>query len=168
MCGLTLLLSVEDYCKKFIFFCLVLILRSWVVHAFISSCLDYCNALYLGLSQSLILKLQLVQNAAARLLTVTMKREHITPVWGKPHWLPVKYRIQYMVLMYVFKTIHDMDKEYIMDLIHLNSGRSQRSFNSQFQKLAWKQRGSCIFSGWPKTVEYTSTWHQICIIISCF
>lgn len=51
-----------------------------VIHAFISSRLDYCNAVYLGASQSLISKLQLVQNVAARLLTNTRKRDHITPV----------------------------------------------------------------------------------------
>ncbi len=76
-----------------------------VIHAFISSRLDYCNALYLGVSQSLISKLQLVQNAAARLLTSTKKREHITPVLEKLHWLPVKYRIQYKVLLYVFNPL---------------------------------------------------------------
>ncbi len=44
-----------------------------VIHAFISSRLDYCNGLYLGVSQSLLSRLQLVQNAAARLLTGTRK-----------------------------------------------------------------------------------------------
>ena len=40
-----------------------------VIHAFITSRLDYCNALYFGVSQSSLARLQLVQNAAARLLT---------------------------------------------------------------------------------------------------
>ncbi len=40
-----------------------------VIHAFISSRLDYCNSLYLGFSKNLLSRLQLVQNAAARLLT---------------------------------------------------------------------------------------------------
>ncbi len=30
--------------------------------------MDYCNSLYAGVSQSLLTRLQLVQNAAARLL----------------------------------------------------------------------------------------------------
>ncbi len=68
----------------------------------------WITALYLGVSQSLISKLQLVQYAAARLLTSTKKREHITPDLEKLHWLPVKYRIQYKVLLYVFKAVHDM------------------------------------------------------------
>ncbi len=40
-----------------------------VIHAFVTSRLDYCNSLYLGLPQSLLACLQMVQNAAARLLT---------------------------------------------------------------------------------------------------
>lgn len=51
-----------------------------VIHAFITSCLDYCNSLLGGVSQSSINRLQLVQNAAARLQTGTKKQEHITPV----------------------------------------------------------------------------------------
>ncbi len=42
-----------------------------VIHAFISSRLDYCNALYSGISQRNLQRLQLIQNAAARLLTRT-------------------------------------------------------------------------------------------------
>lgn len=100
-----------------------------VIHAFISTRLDYCNALYVGISQSLISRLQLVQNAAARLLTGIKKREHITPVLKRLHWLPVKYRIQYKVLLYVYKAVHELAPEYIKDLVLMNSGRSQRSFN---------------------------------------
>uniref|UniRef100_A0A3B1JMG1 Reverse transcriptase domain-containing protein n=1 Tax=Astyanax mexicanus TaxID=7994 RepID=A0A3B1JMG1_ASTMX len=69
-----------------------------VIHAFISSQIDYCNSLYIGINQSLLHHLQLVQNAACRLLTRTKKREHITPVLASLHWLPVEYRIQFKVL----------------------------------------------------------------------
>ena len=46
------------------------------IHALISSRLDYCNALYVGVSQSSLSRLQLVQNAAARLLTNTQTCAH--------------------------------------------------------------------------------------------
>ncbi len=52
-----------------------------IIHAFISSRLDYCNLLYYGLPVSSILRLQLVQNAAARLLTGSHRRNHITPMF---------------------------------------------------------------------------------------
>ncbi len=62
-----------------------------VIHAFISSWLDYCNSLYYGLPVSSINQLQLVQNAAARLLTGSHKWVHITPILRSPHWLPLQY-----------------------------------------------------------------------------
>ncbi|XP_025999829.1 nectin-4-like isoform X1 [Astatotilapia calliptera] len=40
-----------------------------LIHAFVTYRLDYCNSLYIGLSSSLLVRLQTVQNAAARLLT---------------------------------------------------------------------------------------------------
>lgn len=61
-----------------------------VTHALISSQLDYCNSLYIGLPQSTLSRLQLVQNAAARLITGTKKRDHVSPVLASLHWLPIK------------------------------------------------------------------------------
>jgi len=61
-----------------------------VVQAFISSRLDYCNSLLCGIADNLLQKLQSVQNAAARLIMRTGRREHITPaVLRELHWLPV-------------------------------------------------------------------------------
>lgn len=84
-----------------------------VIHAFITSRLDYCNSLYFGLPKSSLDRLQLVQNAAARLLTGTRKREHITPVLASLHWLPVKFRIDFKILLYVFKALHGCAPQYI-------------------------------------------------------
>ncbi|KAF7643493.1 hypothetical protein LDENG_00238270 [Lucifuga dentata] len=49
-----------------------------VIHAFISSRLDYCNSLFTCLSKTSLNRLQTVQNAAARLLTKA-KRSHQAP-----------------------------------------------------------------------------------------
>lgn len=66
-----------------------------VIHAFISIRLDYCNSLYAGINQFSLSRLQLVQNAAARFLAGTKKREPITPVLASLHWLPVKFRVDF-------------------------------------------------------------------------
>ena len=68
------------------------------IHALISSRLDYCNALYVGVSQTSLSRLQLVQNAAARLLSNTNRRMHITLFLNSLHWLPVLYRIDFKLL----------------------------------------------------------------------
>ena len=50
-----------------------------LVHNFISSHLDYCNALLFGLPKYQLDRLQKVQNAAARVIFQISKFDHITP-----------------------------------------------------------------------------------------
>jgi hypothetical protein len=88
-----------------------------MVHAFISSRLDYVNSLLYGLPSGLIERLQRIQNTAARIVTKTRKHEHITPVLQDLHWLPVKARISYKILLHVFKAITDHGPSYIKDLL---------------------------------------------------
>uniref|UniRef100_A0A3B3HMF5 Reverse transcriptase domain-containing protein n=1 Tax=Oryzias latipes TaxID=8090 RepID=A0A3B3HMF5_ORYLA len=88
-----------------------------VIHAFITSRLDYCNSLYLGLSQSSLLRLQRVQNAAARLMVGARKRDHITPILASLHWLPVHFRIHFKILLLVFKSLHGLAPLYLSELL---------------------------------------------------
>ncbi len=71
-----------------------------LVHAHVTLRLDYCNALLYGLSDKILYK---VQNAAARVVTGTNKFENITPVLNNLHWLPVKFRINFKILLLSFK-----------------------------------------------------------------
>ncbi len=73
-----------------------------LIHAFLTSRLDYCNALLCGCSARLINKLQMVQNAAARVLTRTRKYDHISPVLSTLHWLPTKHRIDFKILLITY------------------------------------------------------------------
>lgn len=61
-----------------------------LIHAFITSRLDYCNSLLYGTPQVQIDKLQRVQNAAARLIFKQPKFSHITPLLCQLHWLPIR------------------------------------------------------------------------------
>jgi len=58
-----------------------------LVHGLVMSRLDYSNALIHGLSDTMISKLQRVQNTAARIVTRTARHNHITPVLKKLYWL---------------------------------------------------------------------------------
>ncbi|KAF7695261.1 hypothetical protein HF521_006984, partial [Silurus meridionalis] len=85
-----------------------------LVHAFMTSRIDYCNALLGGCPASLINKLQLVQNAAARVLTRSRKYDHLTPILSSLHWLPV---FDYKIPLLTYKTLNGSAPMYLSSLL---------------------------------------------------
>ena len=90
-----------------------------LVHAFISSRLDSNNSILYGLPNSELGKLQRIQNSAARLVTLTKKREHITPVLKDLHWLPVESRIIYKLMLLTFKALNNQAPKYLCELLSI-------------------------------------------------
>ena len=86
-----------------------------VIHAYITSRLDYFNGLLHGLPTNLVAKLQNILNTAAKLVTKTRKHEHITPVMINQHWLPIQYRIQFKLLLLIYKSLHGLALIYLTD-----------------------------------------------------
>ena len=88
-----------------------------VTHAFVTSKIDYCNSLLCGVPMSLLDRLQMIQNTAARILTGTPRFHHIMPVLQSLHWLPVHKRIEYKILLFVFKCVRNLAPSYLQELI---------------------------------------------------
>ncbi len=106
------------------------------VHTLVSSKLDYCNGLLVGLPKHQIDKLQMIMNSAARLITGTKKFEHITPVLIDLHWLPVDKRISFKVLCTTYKALNNLAPQYLMDqLENYTPGRALRSADKQLLSI---------------------------------
>ena len=61
-----------------------------------------------------------------RLLSSTTRFDHISPVMKDLHWLPVKYRIMFKLVVYPFKALHGSPPTYIHQLIRL---KPQSNYN---------------------------------------
>ena len=105
-----------------------------LVHALVINRIDYFNSLLYGLPQTQLVKLQRVQNAAARLICKVSRFDHITPVLFSLHWLPVNYRITFKVLLVTYKAIHGIAPVYIQDLIKIRE-KSVYSLRSNSELL---------------------------------
>ncbi len=142
-----------------------------LIHAFMTSRLDYCNALLGGCSARLINKLQLVQNAAARVLTRTRKYDHISPVLSTLHWLPTKHRIDFKILLMTYKALNGLAPQYLSELLsHYSPPRPLRSQNSgrlkyleyqnQLRGRSFSFLASKLWNNLPNTVREADTLCQ--------
>ena len=101
-----------------------------VIHALVTSRLDYANSLLFGIKQTHINKLQRIQNYAAKIIYKATYRDHATPYLISLHWLPVHARIQFKVLVHTYNSLHGTAPKYLSDLIkHYIPTRSLRSEN---------------------------------------
>ena len=104
-----------------------------MVQSLVTSRLDYSNGLLYGIPKSEVSILQSVQNSAARIVTKTAPREHITPVLKELHWLPIDRIIEYKILLYAYKALNGLAPEYLCNMVE--SYASDRVYRSVSQNL---------------------------------
>jgi len=114
-----------------------------LVQAFISSRLNYCNSLLYGVSQSLIRKVQSVQNAIARLLTGARPGEYISPILRRLHWLPVQRRVDFKLACFVFSSFLVLVRQGTSVLGRQRTLGLRRSYR---RRLRSSTDGSCAVS----------------------
>uniref|UniRef100_A0A4W3GD16 Reverse transcriptase domain-containing protein n=1 Tax=Callorhinchus milii TaxID=7868 RepID=A0A4W3GD16_CALMI len=86
-----------------------------LIHAFVTLMLDYGNSLLVGLPNSSLHKLQIIQNSAAHVLSHTRLCDPIIPTFARLHWLPIPQRIEFKILILTFKALHGLAPSYISD-----------------------------------------------------
>ena len=77
-----------------------------LIHAFVTARIDYCNSLLYGQPKCILKRLQSVLNSAARLIHLTSRYEHVTPLLIQLHWLPVEQRITFKIAVIIFTALH--------------------------------------------------------------
>ena len=141
-----------------------------LVSVFILSRLDYCNAALAGLPQSTIKPLQRVQNAAARLITNSRQRDHITPDLKQLHWLPINFRIKYKLCLMMHLILTQQCPDYMIETtsltatsatrVGLRSGNGlsfrQPKVHTKFGERAFSYSGPAAWNSLPYYLQSTT------------
>ncbi len=113
-----------------------------LVQALVLSRLDYCNALLAGLPASSVKPLQLIQNAAARLIFNEPKRTHVTPLFINLHWLPIAAHIKFKALMFACRTTSGSAPLYLNSLLQTYMPFRSLHSASEISIIVPSQRGT--------------------------
>ena len=90
-----------------------------LVHAFVVSRIDNCNSVLYGLPDYEINRLQMLQNSCARLIYGRKKYDHVSDLFYELHWLPVKQRIIFKILLFVFKIFLETAPSYLKNCLRI-------------------------------------------------
>ena len=87
------------------------------MHAFVTSSVDSCNAIYAGAPKTVTDKLQRVLNAAARVVSDTRKfdRGLSTLLHDELHWLDVPERVTFKLGLMTYRCLHGQAPRYLAD-----------------------------------------------------
>ena len=77
-----------------------------LVHSLVTIRLDYCNAVFCGARNDVIRQLERVQRRAARVVCRKYNdHSSVTELMWGLHWLPIRARIQYTLLLLVHSSV---------------------------------------------------------------
>ena len=89
------------------------------VRSLILSRLDYCNGLLSSIPNTQLVRLQRLQNWAARLVFQVRRDTPPNPLLCNLHWLPVKQRIIFKLLLLVYKSLNTHAPKYLSDCLKI-------------------------------------------------
>ena len=128
-----------------------------LVHSVISSKLDYCNVILIGINQNMMQKLQKVQNAAARLIYKLPKRSPVEQKIRELHWLRVEQRIVYKILLIVYKHYNGISPDYLNKLLKTKNGEINklelRYYNGTYGRRAFSYVAPRYWNSLPQDIR---------------
>ena len=131
-----------------------------LIHAFVTSRLDNCNSLLIGLPENDLHRLQMIQNTAARLVTRTSHHHSITQTLKKLQWLTVNKRIMFKILLITYKAQHGFSPSYIADLLEqYTPSRTLRSSNQAL--LSTPKTNTQFYGGRAFSAVAPSLWNRL-------
>ena len=92
--------------------------------------IDYCNGLLSTIPSTQLDRVQRLQNWAARLVSQVSREHPSRPLLNSLHWLPLKQRIMFKLLLYVYRIINNQSPKYLDTCLNLYTPiRNLRSSN---------------------------------------
>ena len=132
-----------------------------LVQCVIMSKLDNCNSLYYGIPEYEINRLQKLQNSCARLIYNRKRSDHVSDLFAELHWLPVKQRIIFKILLFVFKIFHDVSPVYIKECVTiidpLNRILKINRVNTAYGERAFCNCGPKLWNALPDYLRHSNT-----------
>ena len=132
-----------------------------LVQCVIMSKLDNCNSLYYGIPEYEINRLQKLQNSCARLIYNRKRSDHVSDLFAELHWLPVKQRIIFKILLFVFKIFYDISPEYIKDCViiidPLNRILKMNRVNTAYGERAFSNCAPKLWNALPDYLRHSNT-----------
>ena len=117
--------------------------RKLVVQNLIISRLDYCNSVLSGVPKAEIMKYQRVQNAACRFIFSLKKSESCKDFMYHLHWLPIDKRIDFKVLIFVHKFIHNCHvPDYLNHLVEIQPDQYRKRSVNAFKAVTVQSKNS--------------------------
>ena len=92
-----------------------------LVASLVTTHLDYGSDLLIEATDMLIRKYQQIQNMAAKLIWNRSKTDSTTRAHYELHWLPSRVRIEYKILLLVFKCLNNTAPKYLENLLSINN-----------------------------------------------
>ena len=90
------------------------------VRSLVISRIDYCNGLLSSIPSTQLDRVQRLQNWAARLVFQVSRDHPSQPLLNSLHWLPLKQRIIFKLLLFVYKILNNEAPKYLDTCLNLH------------------------------------------------